>query len=59
MRKVRAVSRKYDGSLRHEYETLLVAESDEAIVLFSEPGLPYFYHREAAWFEAPNGLLEI
>lgn len=59
MRKVKVVSRKYDGSLRDEYETRLYAESDETIILFSEPGLRYLDHRKAAWFEAQDGLLEI
>lgn len=59
MRKVRVVSKKYDGSLRDEYEKFLYAESDETILLFSVPGLRYFDHRKAAWFEAPDGLLEI
>lgn len=59
MRKVRVVSKKYDGSLRDEYETHLYAESDEAIILFSVPGLSYWDHRKAARFEAQDGLLEI
>jgi protein associated with RNAse G/E len=59
MRKVKVISKKYDGSLRDEYETRLYAESDETITLFSEPGLRYFDHRKAAWYEAPDGLLEI
>ena len=59
MKKVKVVSKKYDGSLRDEYEARLYAESDETIILFSEPGLMYFDHRKAAWFEAPDGLLEI
>jgi len=59
MRKVKVVSKKYDGSLRDEYETCLCAESDETIVLFSEPGLRYWDQRKAAWFHAPDGLLEI
>ena len=59
MSKVKVVSKKYDGSLRDEYETCLYAESDETIILFSEPGLRYLDHRKAAWFEAPDGLLEI
>ncbi|HXW01268.1 MAG TPA: DUF402 domain-containing protein [Anaerolineae bacterium] len=59
MRKVKVISKKYDGSLRDEYETRLYAESDETIILFSEPGLRYLDHRKAAWFEAQDGLLEI
>src|SRR5258708_6884619 len=59
MRTVRVLSRKYDGSLRDEYETSLYAETEETITLFSVPGLPYWDHRKAARFEAPDGLLEI
>lgn len=59
MRTVKVVSKKYDGSLRDEYETRLVAETNETIVLLSEPGVPYFDHRKGRWFEAPDGLLEI
>jgi protein associated with RNAse G/E len=59
MRKVRVVSKKYDGSLRDEYETDLYLESDEAVILFSVPGLRYYDHRKAAWFASPDGLLEI
>jgi hypothetical protein len=59
MRKVKVISKKYDGSLRDEYETYLYAETDEIIILLSLPGLSYWDHRKAAGFEAPDGLLEI
>src|SRR5215475_897439 len=59
MRKVRVVSKKYDGSLRDEYETYLYDESDEMIRLISVPGLSYWDHRKGAWFEGTDGLLEI
>jgi hypothetical protein len=59
MRKTRVVSKKYDGSLRDEYESYLYEETDEAIILFSVPGLRYWNHRKAAWFEGQDGLLEI
>jgi len=59
MRKVRVASKKYDGSLRDEYETYLYSESDETIILFSNPGLSYWDHRKGARFEATDGLLEI
>jgi protein associated with RNAse G/E len=59
MRKVRVVSRKYNGALRDEYETYLYAETEETITLFSEPGLGYWHHQKAAWFEAEDGLIEI
>lgn len=59
MRRVRVVSKKYDGSLRDEYETYLYSDSGETIILFSAPGLSYWDHRKAVRFEAPDGLLEI
>jgi len=59
MRKVRVVSKKYDGSLRDEYETFLYDESEEMIRLFSVPGLGYWDYRKGARFEATDGLLEI
>jgi len=59
MRKVKVVSRKYDGTFRDEYEAYLYEETDDTITLFSLPGSKYWDHRKAAWFEAPDGLIEI
>lgn len=59
MRKVRVLSKKYDGSLRDEYEPYLCAETDETITLFCAPGLPTWDHRKAAWLQGPDGVLEI
>jgi len=59
LRKVRVVSKKYDGSLRDEYDTCLYAETGETITLFSPPGLKNWDHRKTAWYEAPDGLIEI
>ena len=59
MRKIHVLSKKYNGTLRDEYETTLYAETAETITLFSVPGLPYFDHRKGAWFSADDGLLEI
>ena len=59
MRKVRVVSRKYDGSLRDEYETYLHSETDESVTLFSLPGLKYLDHRKMSRLEAQDGLIEI
>jgi len=53
------VSKKYDGSLRDEYETYLYAETDETIILLSLPGLRYWDYRKAAEYESPDGLREI
>lgn len=59
MRKALVVSKKYDGSLRDEYEAYLHADTDEAVTLFSLPGTRYWDHRKAAWREAEDGLVEI
>lgn len=59
MRKVRVISRKYDGTLRDRYETYLYAETHEAITLFARPGLPYWHGRRREWLTAPDGLIEI
>jgi uncharacterized protein len=59
MTRVRVISRKYDGSLRDEYEAYLYAETEQAIMLFSPAGMKYWDHRKYAWFEAPDGLIEI
>jgi len=59
MQKVKVISKKYDGSLRDAYETYLYTETEEAVILFSEPGLPYWDYRKAASFESPDGVLEI
>jgi protein associated with RNAse G/E len=59
VKKVKVLSKKYDGSLRDEYETYLYVETDETITLFSLPGLKYWDHRKAAWFTAQDGLIEI
>ena len=59
MRKVRVVSKKYNGRLRDEYETYLYAETGDTITLFSPPGGKYWDHRKMAWFEAEDGLIEI
>jgi protein associated with RNAse G/E len=59
IRRVRVVSKKYDGSLRDEYETFLFSETDEQVILFSPPGTPFYDYRKAAWLAAQDGLLEI
>lgn len=59
MRKVKIISRKYDGTYRDEYEAFLYTETDEIITLLSLPGSKYWDHRKAAWFEAQDGLIEI
>ena len=59
MRKVLVVSKKYDGSLRDEYEAYLYADADDSITFYSPPGVRYWDHRKSAWFEAEDGLLEI
>jgi protein associated with RNAse G/E len=59
MRKIKIVSRKYDGSLRDEYEAFLYAESDESLVVYSPPGTRDYDYRKQVWSVAPDGLLEL
>ena len=59
MKKVRIIKKKYDGSLCDEHETYLLAETDDMITLSSLSRLSYWDYRKAAWFQAPDGLLEI
>jgi protein associated with RNAse G/E len=59
MKRVRVVSKKYDGSLRDEYVSYVVSETLDTITLLSPPGLRYWDYRKAASFEAPDGLIEI
>jgi uncharacterized protein len=59
METIRVISTKYDGSLRDEYESSLVEETEDTITLFSLPGTPFWDHRKEAWFDAPDGLIEI
>ena len=59
MDKVTVVSKKFDGTLRDEYETYLVSETDEMITLFSPPKLRYWDHRKGAWFETDDGLITL
>jgi protein associated with RNAse G/E len=59
MERVRVISKKYDGSLRDEYEPFLVADTADSIVVLSPPGRVSFDHRKQAHLQAPDGLLEI
>ena len=59
MRTIRIVSRKYDGTLRDEYEAFLYAEDDERLVVYVPVGTMSFDRRTQAWVAAPDGLLEI
>ena len=59
MRRIKIISRKYDGSLRDEYEAFLVAEDEEKLVVYTPPGTMDYDYRKQAWFEAPDGLLEL
>jgi len=59
MRKIKIVSRKYDGSIRDEYEAFLVAEHEESLVVYTPPGTMSYDHRKQAWFSSPDGLLEL
>jgi len=59
VRRIRVISKKYDNSYRDEYEAYLYSEKDETVIVLSPPGTRYYDHRKEAWFEAPDGLLEI
>ena len=59
MKKIKIVSRKYDGSFRDEYEAFLYAENEERLVVYTPPGTMDYDYRKQAWFTAPDGLLEL
>lgn len=59
MKRLRVISKKYDGSLRDEYDAYLYSETEQALTLFSPPGAKYWDHRKAAWFESQDGLIEV
>jgi len=58
MQTIRIVSRKYDGRLRDDYETLLYAEDDERLVVYAPVGTLSYDRRTQTWVPAPDGLLE-
>lgn len=59
MRKIKVISRKYNGALRDEYEAYLVAEDREVITVCAPPGTLSFSPKKDAWLPAPDGLLEL
>ena len=59
MRKIKIISRKYDGSLRDEYEAFLYAEDEERLVVYAPSGTLDYDHHNQAWSAAPDGLLEL
>lgn len=59
MRRIRVLSKKYDGYLRDEYKSFLYQESNDTITLFSPPGLMAWDYRKSAWSPATDGLIEI
>jgi uncharacterized protein len=59
MQRITIVSKKYDGSVRDEYEAFLYSASDEQLVVFAPPGIRVFDHRKQTWLEAPDGLIEL
>lgn len=59
MRKIKIISRKYDGRLRDEYEAFLYAENEERLVVYTPPGTLDFNHRKQVSLVAPDGLLEL
>jgi protein associated with RNAse G/E len=59
MRQIRVLSKKYDGTLRDEYETYLSDETYDTVTLFSLPGIMSWDYRKEGWSTATDGLIEI
>jgi len=59
MKKIKIISKKYDGSFRDGYDAFLATENEETLTVYTPPGTMSYDHRKQAWFEAPDGLLEI
>ena len=59
MRIIRVISKKYDNSLRDEYEAYQYSEEDGTIIVLTPPGTRYYDHRKEAWFEELDGSLGI
>jgi protein associated with RNAse G/E len=59
MTKIKVISYKYNGALRSECESYLVAEDEAAITLWTPPGTLDFSAKKGTWLPAPDGLLEL
>lgn len=59
MRKIKIVSKKYNGQLRGSYEAYLYADDAEKIIVFAPPGTLSFSQKKGTWEAAPDGLLEL
>lgn len=59
MRKIKIISRKYNGQLRDEYDAFLIAEDNNSLQVLVPPGTPCFDHRKGKWIEGEDGVLEI
>lgn len=59
LRKIKIISRKYNGRLRDEYEAYLYSEDSEKLTIFAPPGTLSFSPKQGAWSAAPDGLLEL
>ena len=60
LKTIKAISKKYDGSLRDKSEELLLVTQDsDTIVLLMPPGTKEYSYRQQAWVTADDGLLQI
>jgi protein associated with RNAse G/E len=59
MRTITIRSRKYDGTLRDEYEACLYAEAADTCIVYAPPGTLSYDHRKHAACTTPDGLLEL
>jgi protein associated with RNAse G/E len=59
MRKIKVVSRKYNGTLRDEYEAFLYAQDETSLTVYTPPGTLDFDYRKGIASPAPDGLLEL
>jgi protein associated with RNAse G/E len=59
MRKIKITSKKYDGSLRDEYEAFVYAEDDERLIVYAPPGTVDYDHRKQRWGTSPDGSIEL
>jgi protein associated with RNAse G/E len=59
MKKIKIRSKKYDGTLRDEFEAFLYAEDEERFVIYTPPGTLDYDYRKQRWSVAPDGLVEL
>ena len=59
MRKIKVISRKYDGTLRGEYEAFLYVQDKTSLTVYTPPGTLDYDHRKGTSSPSPDGLLEL